>query len=356
MPRERRRLLLHEWVTGGGPAGQAPPASWLREGRAMRAALARDFAAVREMDVVATLDSRLVEERGATWSTVSIGPGEAAARLRALAREADYTLVIAPETGGVLEESARLLATTSTRSLGSSAASIATAADKSKLAAILGAAGVPTPQTVLVNPRRSLPRLGDGPVVLKPIDGAGCLHTYYMTNTSYSVDPALLCDCMIMQPYVSGIPSSASWLVDASGHARLIAVGTQNIAIEAGRFEYRGGTIPAPRDRADAAVRAAVECVPGLRGFVGVDFVWDDTRRRATVIEINPRPTTTIVALTHRLGAGTLARAWLAACGDDFAADPALDACCERLDAGPEVAFRADGTFVISAGATVGGF
>ena len=56
-----------------------------------------------------------------------------------------------------------------------------------------------------------------------------------------------------------------------------------------------------------------VESIPGLRGFVGVDFLWDEARRQATVLEINPRPTTSCVGLTRLLPPGQLADAWLVA-------------------------------------------
>ena len=54
---------------------------------------------------------------------------------------------------------------------------------------------------------------------------------------------------------------------------------------------------------------------PGLRGFVGVDFFWEPELDEATVLEINPRATTSFVGLSRLLPAGHLAAAWLAACG-----------------------------------------
>jgi predicted ATP-grasp superfamily ATP-dependent carboligase len=44
---------------------------------------------------------------------------------------------------------------------------------------------------------------------------------------------------------------------------------------------------------------------------VGVDYLWDDATGLATVLEINPRPTTSYVGLARWLSPGTLARAWL---------------------------------------------
>ena len=39
-------------------------------------------------------------------------------------------------------------------------------------------------------------------------------------------------------------------------------------------------------------IKCGVRCgaIEGLGGFVGVDFIWDEQRRHATILEINPRP------------------------------------------------------------------
>ena len=55
--------------------------------------------------------------------------------------------------------------------------------------------------------------------------------------------------------------------------------------------------------------------MPGLRGLIGVDFVWEPGARDATILEINPRPTTSVVGLCRILPPGRLAQSWLAACG-----------------------------------------
>ncbi len=304
----------------------------------MRAALARDFAALPDFDVVATIDARFREEPGVTWSTVAIGPGEEKSRLLAIARDSDYTLAIAPETGGILAERALWLDSTPTRSLGSSASSIAVAGDKGRLATMFKAAGIRAPRTTIVHPYAGQTPPFDGPTVLKPIDGAGCTDTFY-SNTHYHHRPVHLTRHMVLQQYVRGIPSSACFLLDASGRANLIAVGRQDVVITNGRFSYRGGSIPAPRNRADDQVRAAVGIVPGLRGFVGVDFIWNEHEDRSTVIEINPRPTTSVVALTRLLGPGKLARAWIEACDNAFTSDDAFD----QIDDQPELAFDTNG-------------
>lgn len=103
-------VLVHEWVSGGGLAGSPLPVSWAAEGRAMRREIAADFARIpsSHATVVVTLDARLTDEPG-PWSVVRIGEGELDHRLRELARAVDFTVLIAPETRGVLAELTRSL-------------------------------------------------------------------------------------------------------------------------------------------------------------------------------------------------------------------------------------------------------
>ena len=71
----------------------------------------------------------------------------------------------------------------------------------------------------------------------------------------------------------------------------------QNLS-EDGRFHYCGGELPIPADLAERAVALgtrAVNCVPGLRGYVGVDMVLGENEDWA--IEINPRLTTSYIGL-----------------------------------------------------------
>ena len=138
---------------------------------------------------------------------------------------------------------------------------------------------------------------------------------------------------------------SASFLVDAVGRIRLLAIGEQHVNVRGGRFEYRGGRIPAPTPVDEGPARAAVASVPGLRGFVGVDFLWDEARDRLTVLEINPRVTTSYVGLrTFRAYAHDrpgIAMMWcVAAMGDGFVENPWT----ARVARGRPVAFAADGT------------
>jgi hypothetical protein len=97
------------------------------------------------------------------------------------------------------------------------------------------------------------------------------------------------------------------------------------------------------RPEALPTLRAALACVPGLAGFVGVDFLWEPERQSATVLEINPRVTTSHVGLAHLLPPGRLARAWLAACGAIGLADAPAEELSEFALRAAPIAFDVRG-------------
>ncbi len=334
-------VLIHEWVTGGGLAGMPLPASWAAEGGAMRRTLVREFSALADTRVIVMLDPQIVDYEGA-WTVVPVGPGEELSIFESLASQADYTLVIAPETDGILAARARVLERCQTISLGSTPEAVELSADKMRMGTFLASRGISTPHCRLVDPATGLPDDFAYPAVLKPRDGAGSVHTYLIESPNSIPDDAKSRGHAILQPLEPGLPMSASFLVGTRS-TKLLGVGRQDIVCEDGRFVYQGGTIPAPRDWLATEVWHALEAVAGLRGFVGVDFVYNEADRRACVLEINPRPTTSIVGLERLLPAGMIARSWLELVtgnGGEKCGDMA-----KIVHAQDPVSFHADGMF-----------
>jgi predicted ATP-grasp superfamily ATP-dependent carboligase len=278
----------------------------------MRRAIAADFARLpdRPARVIVTSDSRLLDDPG-PWTTV---PGDEAASVRELATSADFTVLIAPETSGILAGLTRELGNAGARLLGSTAAAVELTADKARLAARLQELAIDTPPTRTIVPGNGLPRDATYPAVLKPVDGAGSVDTFYLPDALSLPDRAREMPVALFQPFLQGTSMSASFFVDQSGQIWPIGVGFQRMAIRDGRFEYHGGSLPAPCLDALPQLTPAVESVAGLRGFVGVDFIWNSRENRAIILEINPRPTTSYVGLCRLLPPGRLAQAWLSAC------------------------------------------
>jgi predicted ATP-grasp superfamily ATP-dependent carboligase len=313
------KVLIHEWVTGGGLSGRPLPRGWAAEGRAMRRALADDFQAVGGVEVVITLDPRFVREAG-PWRPVPVRPGEDEETLARLAAGCDLTVLIAPETGGLLEQRTRALERAGARGLGSTPEAVALTADKLRLAAHLKAEGVETPPAERFDPSRPrLPSFGF-PAVIKPVDGAGSTDTFLVANLQGLPTLTDREGGWIVQPYQAGRAMSASFLVGVDGEVALLGVGWQTVEVIDGRFEYRGGRLLALRELGLGEPLRAVRDVGGLCGYIGVDFIDRGPDLPPTVIEINPRLTTSFVGLQRLYPPGAIARAWLAAAqGEPFA-------------------------------------
>jgi len=313
----------------------------------MRRAIAAEFAGLegRAPRVVVTLDSRLPDDPG-PWLVVRIAAGEHVDRVRELARAADFTVLVAPETRGILAGLTRDLKQAGARLIGSSAEAVELAGDKARLAALLESLGIDTPPARAITPSLGLPADTEYPAVLKPVDGAGSVDTFYLADARSLPDDARRMPVALVQRFVPGVPMSASFLVGEGPRAWLIGMGFQRMVIRDGRFEYRGGTMPATWRRALPQVRPAVQAVAGLRGFAGVDFIWDAARRHATILEINPRPTTSCVGLCRLLPPGRLARAWLDACEPSAGDVELLDGLSRLVHGQKSVSFDTRGEFV----------
>jgi tyramine---L-glutamate ligase len=311
----------------------------------MRRAIANDFACLPgdPIKVIVTSDARLPDEPG-PWTIARIGARADPGQARELARTADFTVLIAPETRGILSSLTRDFENAGAQLLGSTADAVELAADKVLLAARLQALSIATPPSRAIVPSGGLPHDAIYPAVLKPIDGAGSVDTFFLADAQSLPACARDMPVAVLQPFVPGIPMSASFFVETGGRSWLIGVGIQRMATRDGRFEYRGGTLPAPCRDALAQLKPAVDAIAGLGGFVGVDFIWNAQERHATILEINPRPTTSYVGLSRLVPPGLLARSWLAACEPAARDLGILEGLAEYIhESRGFVSFKADG-------------
>ena len=98
---------------------------------------------------------------------------------------------------------------------------------------------------------------------------------------------------------IEGDAASVSLL--ATGRSAIpVSLNLQDVKLETAKAcsSYRGGVVPFDHPMGAEAFEAAkkiVEAVPGLRGYIGMDFVL--TGEEAVVLEVNPRLTTSYVGL-----------------------------------------------------------
>jgi predicted ATP-grasp superfamily ATP-dependent carboligase len=311
----KKTVLVHEFVTGGGLSEEeSPPASWIEEGNMMRRALARDLAALPEIDVLMTVDSRLPDEPG-PWRTVRVDPNNDLPELARLAATVDSVVCIAPEPDDVLRTRVELIEQVGGLSLGSQPETVAWVSSKFQINTFWQDRGVSVPAwTRYLKAGESLPEDLSFPAVRKPSIGAGCIETVLIESSEHANSLSAIPYDSILQPFVPGIPLSGSFLVDRSERAELVGIGTQKIVVNNGVFQYEGGALPYVGDVPERELLHAVEGIAGLRGWVGLDFIWNPASRIVTMLELNARLTTSFVGWQAWLETpGVLSARWLRA-------------------------------------------
>jgi predicted ATP-grasp superfamily ATP-dependent carboligase len=337
------RILVHEFASGGGLAGEAVPASLAREGSAMRDALVADVAAIGRHEIVTTVDSRFPLSAPPGVEVIELAPG--AAMLDALIASVDAVWLVAPETNGCLERLARRVERKGKTLLGPGVSAIRMASDKTRLPHRLARHGIRHPETRVlrpgIDPVIAAREIGY-PVVVKPARGAGC-EAVRLARGARELRQVLADypgggGLMVLQRYVRGVAASVSLLGDGR-RAVPLTLNAQHVR-GSRRLSYSGGRTPLAHPLARQASQAAwktCQALPGLRGYIGVDVVLTD--REVVVIEVNPRLTTAYLGVRAAV--------------EENVADLALVACLGMLPAPPrvrrEVRFSAGG-HILSAG------
>jgi predicted ATP-grasp superfamily ATP-dependent carboligase len=300
--------------TGGVPAGLAV------EGRAMLGALLHDGLRADDLELTLLLDDAvdvpLTPGIGHGRVTVIRVPdGEERHCLAEAAAAADWTVVVAPETNGILADRVALARAAGGRVAGADGPLITLAADKQATALALAAAGVAVPAGVLLPAGARLPGAFRRPAVAKALDRCGGDGLVVLPRGA-DLPPAPL--PRRVEAFVAGTPVGVSCLCGP----------TETIVLPPVRQRFSTGIHPGflggdlrleslPRNRAMALARRAIRGLESpsrrARGWVGVDMILGDREDGVDdrVLEINPRMTTSFVGLST-LGTASLLRAMLA--------------------------------------------
>jgi predicted ATP-grasp superfamily ATP-dependent carboligase len=296
------KIFVCEFVTGGGLYREPMPFSLAREGGLMLQALLEDLMVIPGVEVLTSRDQRLppldlpveqvwIEEGDDAWH-----------QWERWIRMSDAVWPIAPESGGVLERLSSLALSNGKLLLGCPPSAIALAASKHATASTLRQSGIQSIPTFMPE---QVPQGMDGPFVAKPDDGIGCEDARCFPDRN-SLMAWLAFEGRIrshvVQPFLSGTPASLS-MICRNGESWLLSCNRQRVYLEDGRFLYRGSVLNDMAIYWEEFSRIGCDvtrAIYGLAGYVGVDVLVNCDQ--ITVLEVNPRLTTSYVGLSRATG------------------------------------------------------
>jgi tyramine---L-glutamate ligase len=287
------RLLVFEFITGGGLLNQPLPAGLAREGELILQQLLSDLTECNEVECIEVLrDPRLPALTGDRCVT-TLCRGDFRLQLAECCQRADFVLPVAPETKGALLELSELIQAQGSILLGSRPAAIRVTTSKWQTCTLLAERGMTVVPTFSMP---QVPRERDGLWVVKPDDGVGGEGCRLINGTTTAFQAN-----QIIQPLTAG-QSASLVLLCHQGRADLYACNLQHVALDEHGCHLQGigvnalaTEIPALETLA-AAVAAAI---PDLWGWVGVDLILNNGEPQ--ILEINPRLTTSYVGLRESL-------------------------------------------------------
>ena len=282
-------------------AGSRLSASGFHPDRPLQALLA-DLSRLPQVEVTVLRDAALpLLNAPSSVRVFACDAADAAAALEDCMAEADAVWPVAPESAGILEQASRHILDCDRLLLGSHPDAVRVFASKHRTSRVLKAAGIAVVDTWRLD--EPAPDVA-GAWVVKPDDGAGCSETRIFPDRDAARAWIGERDAgqYVLQPYIHGKPRSIS-LVCADGRVLLMSVDEQRMAVFDNQLHYLGSTVSGVRDpqrHYRTLAEQVVAAVPGLWGYVGIDFVM--SAHGPVVLEVNPRVTVSHAGMRQSIG------------------------------------------------------
>jgi hypothetical protein len=297
-------ILVHEFITGGGLAGQELPSSLAKEGFRILNAILEDFSYLPQHRIITSCDDRLnlklpahevIPVKKETYEEVFLS----------LVKTADAVLPIAPETDGILANLTAIVEKERKFLLNSTVEGIEMTGNKALTYKQFEKRGIPFPKTEVVSFKEDVAgkaeRLGF-PLILKPLDGVGCSGIFLLKSVEEIAGTLLQLiqetrhNQFLIQRYAQGIHASVSAI--SNGICAIPLTLNAQYIEETNRLTYKGGlaAIEHPlKQEIFRWVQDLPEWIKGLKGYIGIDLVL--TEKGPVFIEVNPRLTTSYIGV-----------------------------------------------------------
>ncbi|MDD5277446.1 MAG: ATP-grasp domain-containing protein [Methylovulum sp.] len=295
------KVLIFEYITGGGFNKQALPDALLREGRLMLETLLDNFSKFGGVELLVMLDSRVANLINTTDLNTSIitPENDSEQEFLRLTKTCDAVWPIAPEFDGLLQALCQHVEAQDKLLLTTPANTVALTGNKFDTFQQLSQQTIATVPTRLFNKHEPYCA---GEWMVKAIDGAGCSDSYLINDEQDWAIMSERAGRFIIQPHLQGQKTSLSCLFK-QGRAWLLCVNLQYFDIIDKRYQLTGITVNHNNSGLGLYQNliAEIACVfPELWGYVGIDLI--ETSGQILVLEINPRLTTSFTGIYPALG------------------------------------------------------
>ncbi len=310
-----KRILIVDYIVGGGFAEEDLPVNILAEGYSILRSCIEQFAQLG-FKIATLIDHRLMQHIRISpiheFKSVS-SHEDFVSGIKAFADQVDYALTLAPESKGILKDLSSIIVNSQAIFLGSNPDSIEQAGDKLKTMNLAKELDLNVPATFSPSNNDSFDNIQSEvdvlgyPLIVKPIDGVGCQGLTKVTKPNdlrfglQAAHAVTSMDNCIVQEFIKGTPISTSLLVN-DDKAVPISINHQNLRLDSMKKsgDYLGGEVPYSIPKYNnEIIETSVKLVEqmNLNGFIGVDLVVGEDG--VFVIEVNPRVTVPFIAINE---------------------------------------------------------
>jgi tyramine---L-glutamate ligase len=278
----------------------------------MRDALLRDLETLARFDITTMLDARLKLSPLTRKSIMVNADDDFNKVFKKALKQADYVWLIAPETEGILLQLTEICLAAEDKEngmilLGCGYDSTLIGTSKTLSFEALQAANIHTLPVYAAEDLIQQEYFDAVPNhaakwVAKPEDGAGCEGIRLFENLHALRDWLRLDDQYLH--YQQGITASLS-AVFRDGKGWLLSCNTQHIQCVDSQFKLKGISVNGMQaywQRFETLARKIAKMLPDALGYMGVDVIVDTENDKIYVIDINPRLTSSYVALHNAIG------------------------------------------------------
>jgi tyramine---L-glutamate ligase len=321
---KKLKILVFEYITGGGLNKSDLPESLAREGLLMLQSLADNLAKIDAVESLIMLDFRMVGRLSPNPLNIHIinPEHECHQEFVRLMSLCDAVWPIAPESDSILQTLCAEVEQSSKLLLASPASIVATVGNKWLTYGHLERHNIATVSTQKLADFYFSP----GEWIVKPADGVGCTDSYVIADQQDfdTVTANLDKEKYIIQPHIQGEKTSLSCLFK-QGRGWLLCANRQHFELINKQYCLIGITVNFTSNTAryHGLVNAVAKAMPGLWGYAGIDLI--ETADEILVLEINPRLTTSYVGINAAQGINCASAAL-----DLLAGDPRLEPTCNQ--------------------------